>query len=52
MSQKTSFDKLQSDNENIDITQAAVELSSVELAYEAALMATGKITQTTLLNYL
>ena len=35
-----------------DITEVAVKLSSAELTYEAALMATGKIMQTTLMNYI
>jgi flagellar hook-associated protein 3 FlgL len=43
---------LQTDNEGIDITQVAVELSSAELTYQAALMATGKIMQTNLMNYI
>jgi flagellar hook-associated protein 3 FlgL len=30
----------------------AVQLSSAEVSYEAALMATGKMIQNTLLNYL
>jgi flagellar hook-associated protein 3 FlgL len=51
-SQETSFKTLSSENEDADITEVAVELSSVELSYQAALMATGKITQTSLLNYL
>ena len=52
MSQKTSFEELQSENENIDISDAAIELRGANLAYEAALMATGKILQTSLVNYL
>lgn len=50
--QQTSFKELTSDNEDVDITEVAINLSSVELSYEAALMATSKISQTTLLNYL
>jgi flagellar hook-associated protein 3 FlgL len=50
--QKTNFTTLSSDNEDVDITEVAVNLSSVELAYQAALLATSKISQTTLLNYL
>ncbi|MBE5871436.1 MAG: flagellar hook-associated protein 3 [Lachnospiraceae bacterium] len=50
--QQTSFKELTSDNEDADITEVAINLSSVELSYQAALMATGKIAQTTLLNYL
>ena len=52
MSQKTSFEELQSENENIDISDAAIQLQGANLAYEAALMATGKILQTSLVNYL
>ncbi|MCM1122014.1 MAG: hypothetical protein NC416_05475 [Eubacterium sp.] len=51
-SQKETFKDLQTDNEGIDITQVAVELSSSELTYQAALMATGKIMQTSLMNYI
>lgn len=51
-SQLTTFDELASENENADTTQLAIELSSAELSYEAALLATGKIVQTTLLNFL
>ncbi|MDE6992864.1 MAG: hypothetical protein K2P41_00335 [Lachnospiraceae bacterium] len=51
-SQKATFKELQTDNEGIDITQVAVELSSSELTYQAALMATGKIMQTNLMNYI
>lgn len=50
--QQTNFKTLSSENEDIDMTEVAVDLASVELAYQAALMATGKISQTTLLNYL
>ena len=52
MSQKTSFEELQSENENIDLSDAAIELQGANMAYEAALMATGKILQTSLVNYL
>ncbi len=50
--QKTTFETLKSENEDIDITEAAIDLSSAQLTYEAALMATGKISQTSLLNYI
>ena len=50
--QKTTFETLKSENEDADITEVAIKLSSAELTYEAALMATGKIMQTTLLNYI
>ena len=50
--QKTTFETLKSENEDADITEVAIKLSSAELTYEAALMATGKIMQTTLLNFI
>lgn len=50
--QKTSFETLKSENEDVDITEVAIQLSSAELTYEAALMAVGKIMQTSLLNYI
>lgn len=50
--QKVNFQELSSENEDVDLSEAAIELGSVELAYQAALMATGKISQTTLLNYI
>ena len=50
--QKTTFDTLKSENEDVDITEVAIHLNSAELTYNAALMATGKVTQSTLLNYI
>ena len=50
--QKTTFETLKSENEDIDITEIVIQLTSAELTYEAALMATGKVTQTTLLNFI
>lgn len=52
MSQKTSFETLQSENEDVDLSEVAIQLSGAEMTYEAALMATGKILQTNLVNYL
>lgn len=52
MSQKTNFETLESENENVDITEVAIQLSSAELTYEAALMATGKLMQTSLMDYI
>lgn len=52
MDQKTTFQTLQSDNEDADIAEVAIQLTSTELTYEAALMATGKIMQTSLMNYI
>ena len=50
--QKLTFKELQQDNEGIDITEVAVELTASELTYNAALMATGKIMQTNLMNFI
>ncbi len=50
--QKTTFEILKSENEDADITEVAIQLKSAELTYEAALMATGKVVQTSLLNFL
>ncbi|MDE6688095.1 MAG: hypothetical protein K2J95_10780 [Lachnospiraceae bacterium] len=50
--QKETFDNLKSDNEDADETEVAVNLSSAEVSYEAALMATSSMIKTTLLNYL
>lgn len=52
MSQKTSFETLQSENENVDLTDVAIQLKGAELTYNAALMATSKILQTSLTNYI
>lgn len=51
-SQKTTFETLKSENEDVDITEVAIQLTSAELTYEAALMATGKLMQTSLLNFI
>lgn len=51
-SQKTTFETLKSENEDIDVTETAIDLKSAEMTYEAALMATGKVMQTTLLNFI
>ena len=52
MEQKTTYESLQSENEDSDATEVTIQLKSVQLSYEAALLATSKILQTTLLNYL
>jgi len=52
MSQKTNFETLESENENVDLTEVAIQLSSAELTYQAALMSTSKILQTSLMNYI
>lgn len=50
--QKTTFETLKSENEDIDIAETVIQLTSAELTYEAALMATGKVVQNTLLNFI
>jgi len=50
--QKTTFETLKSENEDVDIAEVAVQLTSAQLTYEASLTATGKIMQTTLMNYI
>ncbi len=52
MSQQTTFETLKSENEDADITEIAIKLNSAELTYNASLMATGKIMQTSLLNFI
>lgn len=52
MEQKTTFETLQSENEDVDIAEVVVQLTATELTYNAALMATGKIMQTSLMNYI
>ncbi len=51
-SQKSNFTDLVKDNEQVDVTQAAIDFASAKLAYDASLMASGKIAQTTLMNYI
>ena len=51
MSQKTNFE-LRSENEDIDVTEIAIKLSSAELTYSSALMATGKVLQNNLMNFI
>lgn len=52
MEQKATFKDLQVANEGVDTTEVAVQLKSAELTYEAALLATSKIMQTNLMNYI
>lgn len=51
-SQKCTFETLQSENEDIDITEVIINLTSAKLTYEASLLATGKVAQTSLLQYI
>lgn len=52
MTQKTTFETLQSSNEDVDVTETAIKLTSMENSYQAALMATSKIMQNSLMNYI
>jgi flagellar hook-associated protein 3 FlgL len=52
MSQTTTFKTLQSDNEDIDLAETVTQLTSAQVTYEASLMATGKISQSSLINYI
>jgi len=50
--QKTSFEELTSENEDADLEDLAVRLKSANLTYDAALASTGKMLNTSLLNYI
>lgn len=50
--QKTTYETLKSENEDVDITEVAIQLTSAELTYDAALMAAGKVMKTTLLDFI
>lgn len=50
--EKTTVTTLASENENVDITNIAVDVKEAELVYNAALLATGKISQQSLINYI
>jgi len=49
---KTTAKELADENENVELTDVAIDVSEAELSYNAALMATGKISQQTLLSYI
>jgi len=51
-SQSSTFKELQEENEGIDMTEVAVLLTSAQTTYDAALMATSKITKNSLINYI
>ena len=52
MTQTTTFKTLQSENEDIDLAETVTQLTSAQVTYEASLMATGKISQNSLMNYI
>ena len=51
-SQQTNYKELVSENEDADVTDLAIQLSSVELTYEAALSSISYVMQTTLLDFI
>ena len=51
-SQKTTFETLKSEDEDVDLSEAVVQLTSAEMTYEAALKATGKIMQVNLMDFI
>lgn len=52
MTQKTTFETLQAANEDVDVTEVTIQLTSMENSYQSALLATGKILQNSLMNYI
>ncbi len=50
--QLASLKELKSENEDVDLAETAIRMSSAEYAYDASLMSTAKILQETLLNYI
>lgn len=50
--QLSTLKELKSENEDADMAETAIRLSSAKYAYDASLMATSKSIQQTLLNYL
>ena len=52
MTQKTTFETLQSTNEDVDVTETTIKLTNMNYCYQSALMATSKILQNSLMNYL
>ncbi len=50
--EKLTVTTLASENEDVDITNVAVDVKEAELVYNAALMATGKIGQHSLMDYI
>ncbi len=52
MTQKTTFQTLQSSNEDVDIAEVTIQLTSMNNSYQSALLATSKIMQNSLMNYI
>lgn len=51
-SQKITFETLKSENEDIDIAEIMINLSAAGLTYNASLLASGKVMQNTLMNFI
>lgn len=49
--QLSTLNELKSENEDADLAETAIRMSSAEYSYNAALMAAGKILKNSLLNY-
>lgn len=52
MEQTTTFEELQSENEDVDYAEAGTMLAMARMTYEASLQATGKIMTTSLMDYI
>lgn len=52
MDLKTNSKELASINEDADLSQLSIDVAESQLTYQAALMATGQISQSTLLSYI
>ena len=50
--QKSTYETLQSENEDVDLAEAILMLTSAGYTYEASLLATSKIMKTSLLDYI
>jgi flagellar hook-associated protein 3 FlgL len=50
--EKTTFKELVKENEQVDTAEVATDLASAKNAYDAALMATSKVIQNSLMNYI
>ncbi|GMQ65395.1 hypothetical protein [Vallitalea maricola] len=49
---KVNFTDLMSQNEDIDVAEVIMKMKSQEMVYNAALMSSTKIIQTTLLDFI
>lgn len=50
--QQTNFKGLVTENEGADVAELSIQLKSAQTAYDAALLATSKIVQNSLMNYI